>query len=186
MKQWYFYDESGRVYLTYMAQPSNQILRSGNYIIAGKPADKDGYDTILSVDLKTKELKVSYKEITNQGGECVAKDGKNGLSTYQIAQQNGFTGNEKQWLDSLKGKDGISQTVSNIKLSNVELDDTGINALNNKIAYGHNHKGNQVVLGQKDWANKKYILEDIIDFLGEENKLLKARIDELEKKITKK
>lgn len=36
--------------------------------------------------------------------------GKNGLSAYEIAKQNGFSGTEQEWLDSLKGKDGIDGT----------------------------------------------------------------------------
>ena len=34
-------------------------------------------------------------------------DGKDGLSAYEIALNNGFVGTESEWLDSLKGKDGI-------------------------------------------------------------------------------
>lgn len=30
--------------------------------------------------------------------------GENGLSAYEIAQQNGFKGTEAEWLESLKGK----------------------------------------------------------------------------------
>lgn len=36
-------------------------------------------------------------------------DGDNGLSAYEIARQNGFTGTEKEWLESLQfGKDGLT------------------------------------------------------------------------------
>ncbi len=34
--------------------------------------------------------------------------GTNGLSTYEIAIKNGFEGTEKEWLESLKGKDGYT------------------------------------------------------------------------------
>lgn len=37
-------------------------------------------------------------------------NGKDGLSAYQIAVNNGFTGDEKAWLASLKGKDGQAGT----------------------------------------------------------------------------
>lgn len=34
------------------------------------------------------------------------KDGKDGLSAYQIACKNGYIGSKKEWIESLKGKDG--------------------------------------------------------------------------------
>ena len=33
--------------------------------------------------------------------------GKNGLSAYEIAVQNGFEGTETEWLESLKGEQGV-------------------------------------------------------------------------------
>lgn len=36
------------------------------------------------------------------------KDGKNGKSAYQIAVDNGFSGTEAEWLQSIKGADGRS------------------------------------------------------------------------------
>ena len=38
-------------------------------------------------------------------------DGKDGKSAYQIAQSNGFTGDEVAWLKSLKGADGQSAVI---------------------------------------------------------------------------
>ena len=34
--------------------------------------------------------------------------GDPGLSAYEVAQENGYTGTEKEWLASLKGKDGTN------------------------------------------------------------------------------
>lgn len=34
-------------------------------------------------------------------------DGQDGLSAYQVAVNNGFTGTQAEWLTSLKGKDGV-------------------------------------------------------------------------------
>lgn len=34
------------------------------------------------------------------------KDGANGLSAYEIAKKNGYTGTEQEWLASLKGATG--------------------------------------------------------------------------------
>ena len=40
------------------------------------------------------------------GGGGTGKDGKDGLSAYQIAVAHGFSGNEAAWLESLKGSAG--------------------------------------------------------------------------------
>jgi hypothetical protein len=32
--------------------------------------------------------------------------GRNGLSAYEVAKKNGFTGTEQEWLESLKGPEG--------------------------------------------------------------------------------
>lgn len=37
-------------------------------------------------------------------GQTTTLKGKDGLSAYQIAQQQGFEGTEQEWLDSLKGE----------------------------------------------------------------------------------
>ena len=65
-KQWYFYDNEGKVNLIYMIEPSQEMLEEKNYIIADKIEDKEGFNTVLSVNLENKELKVEYikKEMT--------------------------------------------------------------------------------------------------------------------------
>jgi len=40
------------------------------------------------------------------------QDGAPGKSAYEIAVEDGFTGNVQEWLESLKGEDGFSPTVS--------------------------------------------------------------------------
>lgn len=37
--------------------------------------------------------------------------GNNGLSAYEVAKENGFVGNEKEWLKSLRGKDGQDASI---------------------------------------------------------------------------
>lgn len=55
-------------------------------------------------------LKLYLQSINNNG--LPGKDGKNGidgtngLSAYQIALMNGFSGSQSDWLESLKGKNG--------------------------------------------------------------------------------
>ena len=41
-------------------------------------------------------------------------NGQNGLSAYEIAVQNGFVGSASDWLDSLKGVDGIDAVSSGV------------------------------------------------------------------------
>lgn len=52
------------------------------------------YDYFQQVDDLIDELK--------SGGS----DGADGKSAYEVAVDNGFEGDEQNWLDSLKGKDG--------------------------------------------------------------------------------
>jgi hypothetical protein len=39
------------------------------------------------------------------------EDGEDGLSAYEIAVENGFTGTEQEWLDSLVGEDGTTPHI---------------------------------------------------------------------------
>ena len=39
--------------------------------------------------------------------------GANGKSAYEIAKEHNFTGSEEEWLESLKGKDGITPDMTN-------------------------------------------------------------------------
>ena len=50
------------------------------------------------------------------------KNGKNGLSAYDIAVKNGFVGTEAEWLESLKGKDAEKIDTYDLYLQAVEHD----------------------------------------------------------------
>ena len=53
------------------------------------------------------QLLAEIKKIISEGGNGInGKDGENGLSAYELAIQNGFTGTLAEWLESLKGTDG--------------------------------------------------------------------------------
>ncbi|MBQ6945511.1 MAG: hypothetical protein IJN43_14505 [Ruminococcus sp.] len=53
------------------------------------------------------QLLAEIKKIVSEGGNGInGKDGENGLSAYELAVQNGFTGTLIEWLESLKGTDG--------------------------------------------------------------------------------
>ena len=49
-----------------------------------------------------------YTQLLQKIGEIQAGiDGKDGLSVYEIAKENGFVGTVAEWLESLKGADGL-------------------------------------------------------------------------------
>ena len=55
------------------------------------------------------QLLAEIKKIVSESGNGInGKDGENGLSAYELAVQNGFTGTLTEWLESLKGTDGIN------------------------------------------------------------------------------
>lgn len=82
----------------------------------------------MGIDVKTLSLAKSYVKESLKGAGTVkgekgdpgkdGKDGTDGKSAYQIAVDNGYIGTEKEWLESLKGKDGNS---SEIVLDDIEL-----------------------------------------------------------------
>lgn len=70
----------------------------------------------LSLDSPTKQISIGSAETAQftdmvKGGK--GESGRAGASAYDIAVTRGFEGNEEAWLDSLKGKDGISSVQSN-------------------------------------------------------------------------
>ena len=55
------------------------------------------------------QLLAEIKKIISESGNGInGKDGENGLSAFELAVQNGFTGTLIEWLESLKGADGIN------------------------------------------------------------------------------
>lgn len=61
------------------------------------PPTPDLYAQLLA------EMKKLLSEVQNGS---IGKDGEKGLSAYELAVQNGFTGTLTEWLNSLKGTDG--------------------------------------------------------------------------------
>ena len=64
------------------------------------PPTPDLYTQLLA------EMKKLLSEVQNGSNGTNGKDGENGLSAYELAVQNGFTGTLTEWLNSLKGADG--------------------------------------------------------------------------------
>ena len=57
------------------------------------------------------QLLAEINKIVSEGGNGInGKDGENGLSAYELAVQYGYTGTLAEWLESLKGVDGINGT----------------------------------------------------------------------------
>ncbi|MDE5885121.1 MAG: collagen-like protein [Oscillospiraceae bacterium] len=68
---------------------------------------KDGISPIPPTpDLYQQLLAEIDQKIASVPGNAPGTNGKDGLSAYEIAVQNGFTGSETDWLASLQGKPG--------------------------------------------------------------------------------
>ena len=68
------------------------------------------------------QLLAEIKKIISESGNGInGKDGENGLSAYELAVQNGFTGTLTGWLESLKGADGINGINGKNGLSAYEI-----------------------------------------------------------------
>lgn len=64
------------------------------------PPTPDLYSQLLA------EMKKLLSEVQDGSNGTNGKDGENGLSAYELAVQEGFTGSLAEWLNSLKGADG--------------------------------------------------------------------------------
>ena len=60
----------------------------------------------MGVDLFTLQLAKKYAEKLVEGAGAIA-----GKSAYEIAKKNGYSGSEKEWLQSLKGDPGVSPAI---------------------------------------------------------------------------
>lgn len=68
------------------------------------PPTPDLYAQLLT------EMKKMLSDVQNGSNGTNGKDGENGLSAYELAVQEGFTGSVTDWLESLKGNDGKDGT----------------------------------------------------------------------------
>ena len=82
------------------------------------------------MDLQIQELTIDMDLSTSE--TLKGADGKNGKSAYQIAVDNGFSGTELEWLESLKGADGATYNDTEIR-NRISTLETTIGALNNDL-----------------------------------------------------
>lgn len=79
-------------------QDVSAFRNDANYVSEEKAAE------MLADYSKTEEVESIVGQYVDQ--IPAGKDGENGLSAYEVAIQNGFNGDETEWLESLKGEDG--------------------------------------------------------------------------------
>ncbi|WP_306819738.1 collagen-like protein [Metaclostridioides mangenotii] len=105
---------------------------------------------------------LNYGELSGAEGPKgeSGNDGVDGKSAYQIAKDNGYTGTESEWLESLKGLDGTFNTTVEFDELNTEHK-TVIGAINE---IDLNIKNTDIIAGiiDKDIAPKSVVAESII------------------------
>lgn len=104
---------SADVQMNYTAGANISISNTG---IISTPGFAEGGANQAYVDQKAAEAFQSAQAYTNSQIANIepGKDGNNGKSAYEIAVGEGFQGTESQWLVSLKGKDGVNATTTEV------------------------------------------------------------------------
>jgi hypothetical protein len=82
---------------------------------------------------------------------------QNGKSAFQIAIDNGFKGTEKEWLESLKGKDAVVDQYYNSDSENAQSGKAVDEALNSKLTVRN------FTLSVEDGSYKEDILATLVD-----------------------
>ena len=67
------------------------------------------YYPFKGIDFTAEEINALLKSIQNKIDRNLVRDGK---SAYEVAVQNGYTGTVEEWLESLRGKSGNFQSLS--------------------------------------------------------------------------
>lgn len=73
-------------------------------------------------------LKKYVKASLSGAGALQGEPGKDGKSAYEIAVQNGYSGSEQQWIESLVGKPGDTPYIGSDGNWYVGAIDTGVRA----------------------------------------------------------
>lgn len=77
-----------------------------------QPPTPDWYDNIERLTGEATSTATEVKKMADNGefDGKPGRDGDNGKSAYELAVENGYTGTEEAWLESLHGKDGKNGT----------------------------------------------------------------------------
>ena len=144
------------------------ILAAVNEYISEHPFD----DVIVSniADYVTSHV----DELKGEKGDK-GDNGTNGKSAYQIAVDNGYSGTEEQWLESLKGADGTSYDDTEIKADIADINQTINNGVNIAISIKNSIFKENIVSNATyftptkfyDWSKERqhlYIVDNINGF----------------------
>lgn len=103
-------------------------------------------DDLHPNQLGAQRLALLISQVINNGVSSGFLRGANGMSAYQIALKNGFSGTEAEWLNSLKGKDGTPgiQGAPGVSGKDGQRGESGLSAY--EIA-----KSNGFIGSEQDW-----------------------------------
>lgn len=89
-------------------------------------------EILVTLGEKPLNLNVSIPGIKGDNGQD-GRNGADGLSAYDIAQLEGFTGTRQEWLESLKAKVTLPETVTELKRKNIYIADNQLDTVLTKI-----------------------------------------------------
>lgn len=89
-------------------------------------------EILVTLGEKPLNLNVSIPGIKDDNGQD-GRNGADGLSAYDIAQLEGFQGTRQEWLDSLKAKVTLPETVTELKRKNIYISDDQLDTVLTKI-----------------------------------------------------
>ena len=112
---------------------------------------------------------------SGEGGGTTVVKGKDGKSAYEIAVDSGFTGTIEQWLDSLKGQDGVSPHVGENGNWFIDNNDTGV-AASAAAIYNELKNSFEELINSKLYGGAK----GFVDGLDELNLMLENNEPEVE------
>ena len=119
--------ENGRFNFEVTGIPDIAIDSDGYWTVNGERGENptkaqgekgsDGFSPTVTATTVSNgvDLTIVDKNGTQNVGIRNGADGADGKSAYEIAVDNGYTGTEKEWLDSLKGTDGTT-TIRTTKI----------------------------------------------------------------------
>lgn len=89
-------------------------------------------EILVTLGEKPLNLNVNIPGIKGDNGQD-GRNGADGLSAYDIAQLEGFSGTRQEWLESLKAKVTLPETVTELKRKNIYIADNQLDTVLTKI-----------------------------------------------------